>query len=70
MLSISSDNSIAMLDAKDIVFPLLLRKWKQGDYFYPLGMQNLPAGRREKRSSADFLLIKNYLLQKRKKFGL
>ncbi len=37
--SLSTENSIAMLDAKDITHPLLLRKWKQGDYFYPLGMQ-------------------------------
>lgn len=48
--SISSNPSIAYLDAKNIVFPIQLRRWKTGDYFYPLGM-----GMKKKKLSKYFI---------------
>lgn len=34
----TEDKYTAYVDASQLEFPLIIRKWKQGDYFYPLGM--------------------------------
>lgn len=36
---ISADPMLALIDASTLTFPLLLRPWRVGDYFYPLGMR-------------------------------
>lgn len=35
---ISKEPHVACLDFEQLEFPLLIRKWRQGDYFQPLGM--------------------------------
>jgi len=38
---IPADPHIACLDLDEVQFPLTIRHWKPGDYFYPLGMNQM-----------------------------
>jgi tRNA(Ile)-lysidine synthase len=54
--NLDTSSSVAQLDARHIEFPLLMRRWKQGDYFYPLGM---PKKKKLARFFIDSRLSKN-----------
>lgn len=47
------DRSMAFLDNDKILFPLIIRKWKPGDYFYPLGMET-------RKKLSDYFIDRKY----------
>jgi tRNA(Ile)-lysidine synthase len=46
-------SNIACLDAEMITFPMVIRKWKHGDSFYPLGMK-------QKKKLSDYFVDNKY----------
>ena len=48
-LDIQNNVNIAMLDLSKLHFPLVLRKWEKGDFFFPLGMKG-------KKKLSDFFI--------------
>lgn len=52
-LTIPESSNIACLDADRISFPMLIRKWKHGDSFYPLGMK-------QKKKLSDYFIDRKY----------
>lgn len=58
--SIPVSNKIACLAFDKLAFPLVIRKWNEGDYFYPLGMKG-------KKKLSDFFVDNKFSkLQKEK----
>jgi tRNA(Ile)-lysidine synthase len=56
--AVSKDKNVAMLDLDLLKFPLVLRKWRQGDSFVPFGM------RKEKKLSDYFTANKYSIIDK------
>ena len=51
--SLQSKKNTILLDANLIKFPLQLRKWKEGDWFIPFGMQG-------KKKVSDFFIDEKF----------
>lgn len=57
--SVNKDEIVGQFDYHKLRFPLFLRKWKEGDFFYPIGMKG-----KKKLLSDYFIDLKMSVLEK------
>jgi len=50
---ITGNPSVAYLDNEKLLFPVILRKWRPGDFFYPLGMN-------KRKKLSDYFIDRKY----------
>jgi tRNA(Ile)-lysidine synthase len=62
--SLDQGDNVALLDADKLRFPLRIRRWREGDWFVPLGMSG-------RKKISDYLIDKKLsLVQKSRQFVL
>ncbi len=59
----NKDINLAFFDRDKLVYPLKIRKWERGDYFYPLGMKG-------KKLISDYLVDNKISIAEKKKIWL
>lgn len=63
IVQIDPSPTIATLDASKLIFPLLLRKWQKGDFFYPYGKMG-------KKKLSDFFIDEKLTLEEKERCWL
>ncbi len=60
---LKKDSTLAQLDMDKLTFPLTLRSWRSGDYFYPLGMNG-------RKKISDFFVEHKVPRYRKKNIGI